>query len=183
MRFRLFLPTAQTILMLVIMWAPWAPRAHEVYNVFRDGRETNTWTLLPGPYAVDWALGLNLPADAIVTPAEFALRKPGAPPNHKVIFFGLWFVGFACWYMVGRLAEDLLSWRRDGVLPPRHTLDIAFALLAAPSAALLGSVFFFGADSAPTMFAWAAVWVTITGVALLFRFLQFFRETFKPPVP
>lgn len=168
MRFRLLLPALQTIAMLLIVWSPWAGRTRE--------------TLIPATNTVNWALGLNLPADAVVTPAEFAVRRAGAPPNSKVKFFGLWIVGLLCWHMVGRFADDLFRWRRDRILPPRRAADMAFALLVVPSAVLLASVFFARSSEVPALAVWSALWVIITFAALLFRLAQFFRASFKPPV-
>jgi hypothetical protein len=182
MRFNIWLPVLQTVAMLLIVWAPWAPHAHQIRIVIRDGREMTVWTLIPRRESIDWTRGLNLPADAVVTPAEFAIRKTGEPPNLKLKFFGLWVVGLLCWYMVGRFADDLLRWRRDRMLPLRRPADVAFALLAFPSAILLGSVFFFGGENVQVLAAWSAIWVVIASAAFLFRVAQFFRETFRPPV-
>jgi len=182
MRFGYLLPALQTILMLLLVWAPWAPQAHKLDVLLANGAERKTWVLI-APDAVEWAEGVNLPAAAMVVPLEFAVRAGSALPSPTVRFWGFWIVGLACWYMIGRFADDLLRWRRDGVLPARRAADMAFALIAAPSAVLLASVFIFGDAGVPALAAWGVAWVLITCAALLFRFLQFFRETFKPPVP
>ncbi len=141
MRFRVLLPVLQTLSMLLIVWAPWNSRAHRIDIVLRNGREITAWTLLPGPNALDWAEGIDLPAAAVVTPVEFAIRRADALPNDKVRFFGFWIVGLLCWYMVGRCVDDVLLWRRGGVLPRKHPGDVAFALIAVPSALLLADRF------------------------------------------
>jgi hypothetical protein len=88
MRFSLVLPVLQTTAMLLIICAPWNPKAHEVDALLAKGAEFKTWTLIPGPNAIDWAQGVNLPAAAVAIPAEFAIRKNEAQPNYKVRFFG-----------------------------------------------------------------------------------------------
>jgi hypothetical protein len=182
MRFKLILPALQTMTMLFIVWAPWAPDGHTLDVLLPNGRELKTWILIPGPDAAQWAEGVNLPAAAVVVPLEFAIRKNEALPNYKVKFWGFWMVGLACWHMVGRFADDLLHWRRHRVLPPRRSADMAFALIAVPSAVLLASVFIPHSSEVPALAAWGVVWVVVTGLALLFRVAQFFRETFRPPV-
>ena len=181
MRFSLLLPALQTAAMVLIVWAPWAPEAHKLEVVLANGSQLKTWTLIPGPDAVESAQALNLPAMAIVVPVEFAIRK-SALPNYKVMFYGVWVVGLLCWHMVGRFADDVVRWRRDRVLPARHAADMTFALIAVPSAILLASTFFSGGAEVPALIACGIVWIVITGSALLFRFWQFFRTTFKPPV-
>ena len=175
MGFRFWLPMLQTAAMLTVMWAPWAPRAHEVDVVRANGTEFKIWTLIPGPNALDWAEGLNLPASAVVTPAEFAIRKNDAPPNSKVRFFGFWLVGLLCWCMAGRCADDFLRWRRSGQLPRKHTGDLVFALLAVPSSALLAGVFLFSGE-APVLSVWGATWLVTSCLALAFRLLQLVRQ-------
>jgi hypothetical protein len=181
MRFRLLLPALQTIAMLLIVWAPWAARTHEIDLIQKDGREIKSWTLIPAVNAMNWALGLNLPAGAIVTPAEFAVRRTDAPPNSKVRFFGLWLVGLLCWHMVGRFVDDLFRWRHDRVLPPQRGADMAFALLAVPSAILLAGPSFSTGANVPVLAVWSALWIVVACAAMLFRFAQFFRESFKLP--
>ena len=61
--------------------------------------------------------------------------------------------------MVGRFVDDIVQWRRS-VIPKKHPGDLAFALLAVPSALLLGGVFLFGESKSPA--AWSAVWMVIT---------------------
>jgi hypothetical protein len=134
------------------------------------------WTLLPGPNAVEWAEGINLPAAAIVTPIEFAVRRhPWRNPD--IMFFGLWLVGLICWLMVGRFIDDLFQWRTSHTLPRKHRGDLTFALIAAPSAVLLALAFNFEEASTPIFAVWGAFWVFITVSALLFRVLQFFRQS------
>ena len=181
MRFRFYLPTLQMAAMLLIVWAPWNPGAHH-QDVLANGAEMSTWTLLP-PEAIDWAQGVNLPAVAVVTPTEFAIRKSGDLPSSKVRFYGVWLVGLVCWYMVGRLADDLIEWRRTRILPRKHAADLIFALIATPSAALL-AIAFQEADPSPQILApWGVIWLVITGTALLFRVTQEIRQRRKRAVP
>lgn len=64
MRLSLGLPLLQTIVMILILWAPWAPATHTFDIVLRDGREIQGWSVLPGPDqdTIAWAQGINLPA-------------------------------------------------------------------------------------------------------------------------
>jgi hypothetical protein len=182
MRFKFVLPVLQTAAMLLIVWAPWAPESHMLNGRLANGTESKTWVLIPGPDAVEWAEGANLPAAAVAVPLEFSIRRNDALPNYKVKFWGFWIVGLLCWYMVGRFADDLVRWRLDRALPPKRGADMAFALIAAPSAILLAIAYFSAAAEARALVAWGAVWVVITSAILLFRLAQFFRESFKPPV-
>jgi hypothetical protein len=148
MRFRFWLPLIQTVAMLLITWAPWSPEAHKLDIVLPEGREIRTWILIPGPNnivnAVDFAQGINLPAVAVVVRAEFAARSARAWVSINFRFFGFWMVGFLCWYMVGRLVDDVVRWRRSGVFPKNYNGDLAFALLVFPSSLLLAGAFLFG---------------------------------------
>ena len=161
--------------MLLIVWAPWNLKAHHMRVVSASGTEISTWTLLP-PEAIDWDEGVNLPAVAVVTPAEFAIRKSGDLPSSKVRFYGVWLVGLLCWYMVGRLADDLVEWRRTRTLPRKNAADLTFALIATPSAALL-AIAFNEADPSPQIsVSWGVIWLVITVTALLFRVAQEIRQ-------
>jgi hypothetical protein len=182
MRFRFWLPVFQTAAMLLIVWAPWAPDTHALDVLLANGKEFRTWVLIPGPSAVEWAEGINLPASAVVTPLEFAVRKSDAPPNYKVRFYGFWLVGLLCWYLVGRFVDELIRWRRTRVLPPKNAVDLAFALIAVPSAALLAGVFTFGDGDKPVLASWGAIWLAITSTALLFRLVQVIRYRRKRAV-
>jgi hypothetical protein len=186
MRFRLWLPVLQTMAMLLLIWAPWAPNAHKFDIVLTNGAEIKGWTLIPsfaaGFDAVNWSLGINLPAATIVIPAEFAIRKNGAMENDKVRFYGFWLAGILCWYMVGRFVDDLLQWRRTKLLPRKNPADLAFALLAVPSAILLGGAFTFGAIGSVVLAAWGAAWIVITSSALLFRIAQVIQQRRRTPV-
>lgn len=182
MRWRFWLPVLQTTAMLLILWSPWTPKAHDLHVVFTNGTEIRTWTLIPGPNALEWAEGMNLPAAAIVTPAEFAIRSGKLWHSSTVVFFGLWLVGLLCWYMVGRFADDLFRWRRIRALPPSHLGDLIFALIAVPSAALLAIAFIFGDAGAPVIAGWGVAWVVVTLAALAFRTRQAIRQWHRPPV-
>ena len=173
MRFKFLLPILQTAALLLLLWAPWNPNAHKLQ--LANGLTLETATL-PGPAAIEWAEGINLPASAIVTPAEFAMRKPDALPNMKVRFYGFWLVGLLCWYMVGRFVDDLIQWLRAGKLPRKNTADLAFALLAAPSAALLGITFNQGTIQSRVLATWGIIWIVIASAALLFRVAQAIQQ-------
>jgi hypothetical protein len=176
MRFSSLLPLLQTIAILLILWAPWTPHAHEIDVILRDGAKVKAWSLIPGPVAVEWAEAINLPAAAIVTPVEFALRKSDGLLNYKVRFYGLWIVGLLCWYMVGRFLDDLLRWRRTGALPTKHPGDLAFALLVVPSTILLGSVFVFDGADSRVLAVWSILWLAVAALTLAFRLLQVIRQ-------
>jgi hypothetical protein len=167
--------------MLLIVWAPWNPQAHQVEVALGDAAELNAWTLLH-PRALEWAQGVNLPAVAVVTPAEFAIRRTGDLPSYKIRFYGVWLVGLLCWYMVGRFVDDLLQWRSTGTLPRKRAADLTFALVATPSAVLLATAFH-DANSSPSILAvWSVVWLAITGAMLLFRVTQEIRQRRRRPV-
>jgi hypothetical protein len=180
MRFRVLLPILQTIAMLLIVWAPWNPRSHQIDIVLRDGREIKGWTLISAVDSLDWAMGLNLPALTVATPIEFAFRKPASLPSYKIQFFGLWLVGLLCWYMVGRFADDLISWRSSGALPRKHWADLTFALIAFPSAILLAGPFTFDRAGPTSLAVWGVVWLVVTACVLLFRVVQVIKQRRKP---
>ena len=166
MRFRFALPALQMVAMLLIVWAPPLQA---------------TQGLNPGLTAMQWAEGINLPAAAIAIPLEFGLRGADALPNYKLRLYGFWIVGLLCWYMVGRFVDDLVQWRRRGVLPRKNPGDLMFALLAVPSALLPGGVFLFGDSKSRVLAAWSAIWIVITGSALVFRVAQVIQQRRKMP--
>lgn len=170
MRFRVLLPALQTVAMILILWSPWSRNARQLGVV--DGREIKMWTLLPGPASLDWAQGINLPAATVVTPAEFVLRNGGAWRNLKVIFFGLWIAGILCWYMVGRVIDDLVQWGRSSVLPSKHASDLMFAFLALPASIMMAVAFPLGTAGAPITSASGPLWIVLTGIALILRVAQ-----------
>lgn len=182
MRFRFWLPPIQSVAMFLITWAPWAPGSHQVGVLLRDGREGKTWFLVPGSEAVDLAQGINLPAVPVVVPIEFAARRGQPWVSLNFRFFGFWLVGLLCWYMVGRLVDDCLVWRRSGVLPKKHNGDLAFALLVVPSSILLAGVFLFEKADSPLLAVWSAIWLAISASALTFRLFQVIRQRRRMPV-
>ena len=169
------LPALQTIAMLLIVWAPWNAKAHEIVARRADGVEFKVWTLIPGLDAFEWAQAINLPAVVVVTPLEFVLRKGGDLPSYKVTFYGVWLVGLLCWYMVGRFTDDLVRWWRDRTLPRKNAGDLAFALLVAPSAALVGIAFNDKETGGPLLAVWGIIWIAIASAVLLFRVAQVIR--------
>jgi hypothetical protein len=100
--------------------------------------------------------------------------------NSRFLFHGYWLVGLLCWYMVGRLVDDLISWRRNKSLPRKNPADLAFALLAAPSSILLASAFTFDHEAGRVMAAWGAVWLALSSTALLFRTWQYINQRRRP---
>jgi hypothetical protein len=180
MRFKALLPILQTAAMLLILWAPWNPKSHEVDARLASSGRLRMAAVAPGKIAIEWAEGINLPASAVVTPAEFAMRKPDALPNMKVRFYGLWLVGLFCWHMVGRFIDDLIQWRRARTLPRKNAGDLAFALIAAPSAALLGITFNEGNVQSHLLAKWGIIWIVIASAALLFRVVQEIRQRRRP---
>ena len=117
MRLSLGLPVLQTIAMMLILWAPWAPETHKFDLVLRDGREIRGWSLLPGPDQDTflWAQGINLPALLAVIPIDLANEGFSHLPKQNFRFFSIWFFGSLAWYMIGRVGEDILKWRKSGL--------------------------------------------------------------------
>jgi hypothetical protein len=171
MRFRVWLPVLQTVAMTLILWSPWSRTAHEL-DVVADGNEIKTWMLIPGPASLDWAQAINLPAATVVTPAEFVLRNGGAWRNSKVFFFGLWIAGILCWYMVGRVVDDLVQWGRSRILPSKHASDLMFAFLALPASIMMAVAFPLGGTGAPITSASGPIWISVTSIALILRVAQ-----------
>jgi hypothetical protein len=176
MRFTLLLPILQIAAMLLTLWAPWTPKAHAH---LANGQESES---VLSPTAIEWAEGVNLPASAVVTPVEFALRRPDALPNMKVRFYGFWLVGLLCWYMVGRFIDNLIQWHRAKKLPRKNAGDLAFALIAAPSAALLGIAFNEGTVQSRVLATWGIIWIAIASADLLFRVAQAIQQRRRPAV-
>ncbi len=176
------LPAIQTITMLLILWAPWNPKAYGIVSRGANGVVDNMRTRITVADAFEWAEGINLPASAVVTPVEFALRKPDALPNMKLRFYGFWLIGLLCWYMVGRFVDDLIRWRRDKKLPRKNAADLTFALIAAPSAALLGIAFNEGNVQSQVLARWGMIWIAIASAALLFRVAQAIQQRRRPAV-
>ncbi len=179
MPLKYLLPALQTIAML-LLWAHSNPQP--VGAPVADGREPGTNTNVTNLAALEWAEGINLPASAVITPAEFAVRKSDALPNMKVRFYGFWLVGLLCWYMVGRFFDDLIQWRRAGKLPRKNAGDLTFALIAAPSAALLGIAFNEGGIQSHVLATWGIIWIAIASAALLFRVAQAIQQRRRPAV-
>jgi hypothetical protein len=177
MRFNLLLPILQTAAMLLALWGPRSPKALDSNAQLTNGQASGR---VISPTALEWAEGINLPASAVVTPAEFAMRKPDALPNMKVRFYGFWLVGLLCWHMVGRFVDDLIQWRRAKKLPRKNTGDLAFALIAAPSAALLGVAFNEGGIQSHVLATWGVIWIAIASAALLFRVVQVVQRKRRP---
>jgi hypothetical protein len=102
--------------------------------------------------------------------------------NTKAKSYGLWLVGLLCWYMVGRFTDDLIQWRRGKRLPRKNAADLAFALIAAPSAALLGIAFNEGKIQSHVLSTWGLIWIAIASAALLFRVAQAIQQRRRPAI-
>lgn len=175
MRFRLCLPVLQIVAMALILWSPWTRSVHQLDVTVANGPQLKTRPLIAGPNALDWAQGINLPTATVVTPAEFVLRNGSAWRNSNVIFFGLWIVGLLCWYMVGRVIDDLVQWGRSQVLPSKHAIDLMFAFLALPASIMMAVAFPLGTAGAPVTSAAGPLWIAVTSIALVLRVAQAIR--------
>jgi hypothetical protein len=141
------------------------------------GRSAHKLSATPENSAVmQWAVGINLPAVAVVAPLEFAVRESGGAPNSKVRFFGYWLVGALCWYMTGRFADDVAHWRKLRVLARASRADLAFSLIAFPSAILLAAAFGFAGAESRVISLWAILWIAVTSSDLLFRTAQLIKH-------
>ena len=175
MRLSLGLPVLQTIAMMLILWAPWAPEAHKFDLVLRDGREIRGWSLLPGPDQDTflWAEGINLPALLAVIPIDLANERFAHLPKQNLRFFSIWFFGSLAWYMIGRVGEDILKWRKSG-LPSLRWVDLLFAgeafLLALPL--FLALVLDHSKDDVRVLTVCSGIWVVLASGALSLRLLQ-----------
>ena len=84
--------------------------------------------------------------------------------------------------MVGRFFDDLIQWWRAKRLPRKNAGDLAFALIAAPSAALLGIAFNGGNVQSHVLATWGIIWIAIASAALLFRVAQAIQQRRRPAV-
>jgi hypothetical protein len=171
----------QTLAMTLILWSSWSRIAHDQHNVLTNGSEFKSSTLTKMPKSLDWAQGINLPAATIVTPVEFSLRNGRPWRSPKVMFFGVWIAGLLCWYMIGRLIDDLAQWRRSHILPPKRGSDLMYAFIALPSSILVASAFPLGSSDAVVTAAWGPVWIALSAVAFIFRVFQFIKLRRKAP--
>ena len=168
----------QTVVMVLVLWAPWTPHAHEI-DVLVDGTEVKTWALIAGPDSLDLAKAVNLPAGLVVSSVDLLVRNGRGFPNHRVMFFGLWGLGLVCWWMVGRFVDDVRQWRSRGELPPRRLADLLFGLIAVPSAIFLTLVYTIDGAGPRVLMAAGPIWVVVTYAGLWFRFKPFLRP--RPP--
>lgn len=160
MRFRVWLPVAQTIAMIFL-----AVSFHGA-----DAR------------AAEWAEGINLPVVPVVAPLEFAVRKSQSLPNSTIRFYGAWLLGALCWYLVGKFVEEIIELGRTRKLERAPRGDLLFALIAFPSAILMGGAFGFGGSESRIISDWAIVWLVITSADLTFRVAQLIRHRRRPKV-
>jgi hypothetical protein len=179
MRFRIFLPVAQTVAMLSMMWLPLNHGARFVLRA-SDGMESTIQARGPGPRAMEWAQGINLPAVTVVTPFEYAVRQAQGLPNYRIQFFGCWLIGLLCWYMAGGFADEIVRCRQTRLLerPPRGGL--AFALIALPSTILMAAAFGLKGAESRVISRWAIVWLVITFADFGFRLAQLIRHRRRP---
>lgn len=133
--------------------------------------------------ANEWAEGINLPAVPVVAPLEFALRRSESLPNATVRFYGIWILGILCWYLVGRFTDETIELGRTRKLERAPRGDLMFALIAFPSAILMGGAFGFGGTESRIISDWALVWLVITSADLTFRVAQLIRHRRRPKVP
>lgn len=167
--------------MALVLWSPWSQNVMNQRFEARTGGEAKYLAVVRLPIAVDWAQGLNLPAVTVVSPVEFALRDREAWRNWTVMLFGLWGTGLLCWYMVGRVIDDLMQWRRLRVLPPKHGGDLLFAFLALPGSILIAAAYPLGNPEAVVTAVWGPVWITLSAVAFIFRVYQFIKLRRRAP--
>ena len=175
MRLSLGLPLLQTIAMMVILWAPWSADTHKIDIVLQDGREIHGWSVLPGPEqnTLAWAQGINLPALLSEIPIDFTCEKLPKFPELKLRFFNFWFFGILSWFMVGRVGEDILKWRKDA-FPTLRWWDLLFAIeafvFAVPSFVIL--TLDHSGNDFRVLTAWSAVWAVLASFALGLRLFQ-----------
>ena len=180
MRFRVWLPIAQTIAML---WLTWSSLNHGPQKfVLRapDGMESTTPAHHAGPQALEWAQGVNLPAVTVVTPLEFAFRRTQGLPNYRIQFYGCWLIGLLCWYMTGRFADEIVQWRKMRIIERAPRAGVMFALLALPSTILMAAAFGFKGEQSRVISNWAIVWLAITSADFVFRLAQLIRHRRRP---
>jgi hypothetical protein len=172
MRLSLGLPLLQTIVMILILWAP---ATHKFDIVLRDGREIRGWSVLPGPDqdTIAWAQGMNLPALPAEIPIDLACERFAHLPELNLRFFSFWFFGSLTWYLIGRVGEDILKWRKSG-LPSSRWFDLLFAveafLLAVPL--FLALVFDHSKEDFRVLTVWSGILVVLASGALSVRLLQ-----------
>jgi hypothetical protein len=180
MRFRVWLPIAQTIAML---WLTWSSLNHGPQNFVLpapDGMESTPPMHNAAPRALEWAQGINLPAVTVVTPLEFAFRRTQSLPNYRIHFCGFWLIGLLCWYMTGRFADEIGHWRKMRVLERAPRAGVMFALLALPSTILMAAAFGLSGQESRVISAWAIVWLVITSADFVFRVAQLIRFRRRP---
>ena len=183
MRFSLGLPLLQTIAMLIILWAPGSPGAHRIDIILRDGREIKGWKLVPEPetHAIAWAQGINLPALPAEIPIDLAAERFQHLPELTLRFFSFWFFGLLTWYMIGRIGEDIVTWRQNAPPPPR-LVDLLFAIESLLLALLSFLILIFDRSVATSVLTvWSTIWLAIASAALTFRLLQ--RMYYRNSVP
>jgi hypothetical protein len=179
-KLRFWLPAAQTLTMALILWSAWSRNVLDQRFEARTEGEVKHLAFDRLPIAIDWAQGLNLPAVTVVSPVEFSLRNREAWRNWTVMLFGLWIAGLLCWYMVGRVADDLIRWRRQHVLSPKRGSDLIFAFLALPASILVAAAYPLGNQEAVVTATWGPVWITLSVIAFVFRVFQFIKLRRRP---
>ncbi|MGH9494582.1 MAG: hypothetical protein ACRD3B_06255 [Candidatus Sulfotelmatobacter sp.] len=179
MRFRIWLPIAQTIAMLWLMWGPLNHRARK-FVLRAPDRESPIRAQGPGPRELEWAQGINLPAVTVVTPLEFAFRRAQDLPNYRIQFFGCWLIGLLCWYMAGQFVDESIVCRRTRILQRAPRGGLAFTLLALPSTILMAVAFGLRGGQSRVLSAWAIVWLLITSADFVFRLAQLIRHRRRP---
>ena len=68
------------------------------------------------------------------------------------------------------------------MLPRKNAGDLTFALLLAPSAALVGIAFNEKETGVPVLAVWGIIWIAIASAVLLFRVAQAIQQRRRRPV-
>ena len=124
-----------------------------------------------------WAQGINLPALLAEIPIDLTCERFEQLPELKIRFFSFWFFGILSWYMIGRVAEDILKWRQTS-LPALRRFDLLFAVEAFVLAILSFLLLVLGQskDNVRVLTAWSAIWVVLASAALSLRLFQKARQ-------
>ncbi|HEX3821302.1 MAG TPA: hypothetical protein VHW45_13275 [Candidatus Sulfotelmatobacter sp.] len=183
MRFRIWLPIAQTVAMLWLTWSALEHGPRKFVLRAPDGLESTIPVHHAAPRALEWAQAINLPAVPIVTPLEFAFRRAQGLPNYRIQFYGCWLVGLLCYYMTGRFADEILRWWKMRILERAPRDGVMFALLALPSTILMAAAFGLNGHESRVISAWAIVWLGITSADFIFRVAQLIRHRRRPDFP
>jgi hypothetical protein len=180
MRFRVWLPIAQTIAMLWLTWSSLNQGARKFFLRAPDAMESTMGMRHAAPRSLEWAQGINLPAVTVVTPLEFAFRRTQGLPNYRIQFYGCWLIGLLCLYMTGRFVDEVARWRKTRILERAPRAGVTFALIALPSTILMAAAFGLSGQESRVISAWAIIWLLITSADFVFRVAQLIRFRRRP---